>query len=59
MAESEQGNQKVLIVAERYSTTSGGFIDSLRAALKDLPAADDASMPDHLRHIGRENQGPA
>ena len=45
MAESEQGNQKVLIVAERYSTTSGGFIDSLRAALKGLPAADGASMP--------------
>ena len=45
MAESEQGNQKVLIVAERYSTTSGGFIDSLRATLKDLPAVDGASMP--------------
>ena len=45
MAESEQGNRKVLIVAERYSTTSGGFIDSLRAALKDLPAADGASKP--------------
>ena len=45
MAESEQGNQKVLIVAERYSTTSGGFIDSLRAALKGIPAAGGASMP--------------
>ena len=45
MAESEQGNQKVLIVAERYSTTSGGFIGSLRAALKGLLAAGGASRP--------------
>ena len=40
MPEGKQGNQKVLIVAERYSTTSGGFIDSLRTTLKGLPAAD-------------------
>ena len=45
MAESEKCKQKVLIVAERYSTTSGGFIHSLRRALKDLSAADGASMP--------------
>ena len=45
MAESEQYKHKVLIVAERYSTTSGGFIDSLRGALKDLSAADGASIP--------------
>ena len=45
MAERERNEEKVLIVTERYSTICGGFIDSLRAPLKDLSSADGASMP--------------